>query len=122
MKTFTLITILLFLSGSILSVTEAAPPSDVPTAVVKFGELDTAHPAGKEELYRRLTRAAHSVCRALDPNESGATNLQLIPVYKSCIDQAVSGAVAKINLPEFTDYVAARTQKPVSTGMQLAAR
>jgi UrcA family protein len=122
MKSFTLIATALVLSGSILSVAKAAQPSDAPTTVVKFGDLDAKRPAGKEELYRRLTRAAHSVCRALDPNESGATNLQLIPVYKSCIDQAVSGAVAKINLPEFTDYVAARTQKPVSTGMQLAAR
>ncbi len=121
MKTFTLITTALVLSGSILSIGHAAPPSDVPTTVVKFGDLNTTGPAGKEELYRRLTRAAHSVCRSLDPSDS-AVKLQLTPLYKACIDQAVSGAVAKINLPEFTDYVASRRPKPVSTGIQLAAR
>jgi UrcA family protein len=121
MKTFTVITTALVLSGSILSIAKAVPPSNVPTAVVKFGDLDANRPAGQEELYRRLTRAAHSVCRSLDPSESGA-KLLLTPLYKACIDQAVSGAVAKINLPEFTDYVASRTQKPASTDIQLAAR
>jgi UrcA family protein len=121
MKSFTLITTALVLSGSILSIGHAAPPSAVPTTVVKFGDLNTTGPAGKEELYRRLTRAARSVCRSLDPFESGA-KLQLAPLYNACIDQAVSGAVARINRPEFTDYVASRTQKPSSTGIQLAAR
>jgi UrcA family protein len=121
MKTITLITTALILSGSILSVTKAAAPSDVPTAVVKFGDLETTGSAGKEELYRRLTRAARSVCRSLDPSESGAKML-VTPLYKACIDQAVSGAVAKINRPDFTDYVASRMPKPVSAGIQLAAR
>jgi len=121
MKSFTLITTALLLSGSILCVAEAAPPSDAPTAVVKFADLDATRPAGKQELYRRLTRAARSVCRSLDPSESGA-KLQFTPLYKACIDQAVSGAVANINLPEFTDYVASRMHKPAGTGIQLAAR
>ncbi len=121
MKTFTLIATALVLSGSILSAANANPQSDVPTAVVKFGDLDANRPAGKDELYRRLTRAATSVCRSLDPNESGL-NLALIPLHNACIDQAVSGGVAKINRPEFTDYVAYRKQKPARTGIQLAAR
>jgi UrcA family protein len=120
MKSITLITTAFLLSGSILSVVQAAPPSDVPTAVVKFGDLDANRPAGKEELYRRLSRAARSVCRSLDPNESGATNLHLIPLYKTCIDQAVSGAVAQINRPDFADYVAARIATPGRAGIQLA--
>jgi len=66
MKAIALIAITLILCGSILSVAEAAPPSDVPTAVVKFGDLDTTHPAGKEELYRRLSRAAQAVCSPLE--------------------------------------------------------
>jgi UrcA family protein len=121
MKSFTLITTALVLGASILCVANAAPPSDLPTTVVKFGDLDATGPAGKEELYRRLTRAAHSVCRSLDPSES-ATKLQFAPLYKTCIDQAVSGAVAKINRREFTEYVASRMQKPDPVGIQLAAR
>lgn len=121
MKSFTLITAAFVLSGSMLSVANASPPSDVPTAVVKFGDLDANRPAGKEELYRRLTQAARSVCRSLDPSESAA-KWATAPMYKACIDQAVSGAVTKINSAEFTDYVASRTQKPTRTGIQLASR
>ncbi len=120
MKTFTLTTFLLFLSGSILSVSEAAPPSDVPTAVVKFRELDTAHPAGKEELYRRLYRAAHEVCSPLE-GAFGSRAL-VTPQYEACINQALSGAVARINRPDFTDYVATRTQKSAGADTRLANR
>jgi UrcA family protein len=119
MKKFALITTALVLSGSIFSIAQAAPPSDVPTAVVKFGDLDTTGSAGKEQLYRRLTQAAHAVCRSLDPSGSVA---RLAPLYKACIDQAVSGAVAKIDRADFTDYVAMRTAKPARAGIQLASR
>jgi UrcA family protein len=119
MKTFALITTALALSGSMLSVAQAASPSDVPTAVVKFADLDTTRAEGKEALYRRLHQAARSVCSSLDPSGSVA---RLAPLYKACIDQAVSGAVAKINRPDFADYVAARTAKPARAGIQLAAR
>src|ERR1700733_14336418 len=40
MKSFTLVATALVLSGSIFSVAKAAPPSDAPTVVVKFGDLD----------------------------------------------------------------------------------
>ncbi len=121
MKTITLITSALLLSASILSVAQAAAPSDVATAVVKFGELDVNSTAGKQQLYRRLNQAAHTVCRALDPNESGAKYLSA-PRYKACIEQAVSGATAKIDRPEFSAYVASRMPKATSSAIQLAAR
>jgi UrcA family protein len=120
MKTFTLITSALFLSGSILSVAAAAPPSDVPTAVVKFGELDTTRTAGKEELYRRLSRAADAVCSPLE-GVFGSRAL-VTPQYKACMNQALSGAVAQINRADFTDYVAMRTQKSVGAATRLATR
>ena len=121
MKTITLITTALILSGSIISAAKAASPSDVPSAVVKFGDIDTNRSAGKEELYRRLTQAARGVCRSLDPSESGL-KLALTTKYKACIDQAMSSAVAKINRPDFSDYVASRLAKATNTGIQLAAR
>jgi UrcA family protein len=121
MNSFALITTALILSASILPAANAAPPSDLPTAVVKFGDLDTTRPAGKEELYQRLTRGARTVCRSLDPSES-SVKAEITPLYNACIGQAVSAAVAKINLPEFSDYVASRMPKPAATGMQLAAR
>jgi UrcA family protein len=119
MKFLTLITTALVLSGSILSVANASPPSDVPTAVVKFGDLDTTHPAGKEALYRRLTRAARSVCRSLDPGDSAAKG-DVAPLYKACINRAVSGAIARINRPEFSEFVASRMPAPDHADIQLA--
>jgi len=120
MKTFTLITTAFILSGSILCSVKAAVPSDVPTAVVKFGDLDTTRPAGKQELYRRLSKAAQAVCSPMD----GAFGFRALvtPQYEACVDKALTGAVARINRPEFTDYVASRTQKSDHAGIRLAAR
>jgi UrcA family protein len=120
MKTFTLITTALLIGGATLSVAEASPPSDVPTAVVKFGGLDTTHPAGKEELYRRLVRAAQAVCSPLE----GAFGSRALVTsqYEACIDQALSGAVAQFNRQDFTDYVAMRTKKSGGAGSRLATR
>ena len=120
MKTFTLITTTLVLCGSLLSIAKAAPHADIPTAVVKFGDLDTMHPAGKKELYRRLSRAAREVCSSLE-GTSGSRPFPA-PQYEACIDRALSGAVAQINRPDFTDYVATRTQKSVGVDTRLAAR
>jgi UrcA family protein len=121
MKTINLITSALLLSASILSVAQAAAPSDAATAVVKFGELDVNSTAGKQELYLRLNQAARTVCRSLDPSESGAKYLPASR-YKACIEQAVSGATAKIDRPDFSAYVASRMPKATGSVIQLAAR
>jgi UrcA family protein len=109
------------LGGSIICVANAAPPSDLPTAIVKFEDLDMVGQAGKQELDHRLSRAARTVCHALDPSES-ASKLQVTSLYKACIEQAVSGATAQINRADFTDYVAAKMSKPASSGVWLASR
>ena len=121
MKTIALIAASILLSYAILSIAKAALPSSVPTAVVKFRDLDSTRPAGKEELYRRLMRAARAVCSPVNPN---GTNLKplVTPEYEACIDKALSGAVARFNRPEFTDYVAARIPKSTVGGVQLATR
>jgi UrcA family protein len=121
MKSFTLVATALVLSGSIFSVATAAPRSDVPTAVVRFGDLDVTREAGKEALYRRLAGAARTVCLPLDAGEPWA-RVRAAAGHSACVNQAVFGAVAKINLPDFADYVAARLAKPADTTIQLAAR
>ena len=118
MKSIILITTSLIVSGSILSTAKAAAPAGVPTAVVKFHDLDITRPAGKEELYRRLMRAARTVC---GPGRWPEKAL-ITPQYEACIDQAVSGAVARFNRTEFTDYVAAQTPKATNAVERLARR
>ena len=121
MKIIALLASTILLSCSILSAAKAAPPSDPATAVVKFGDLDATRPAGKEALYRRLTRAARVVCRSLEPSDS-VTKTLLIAPYKACLEHAVFGAVAQIARPEFTDYVSARMPSSAKADIQLAAR
>ena len=89
-------------------------------AVVKFGDLDTTHPVAQEELYRRLSRAVRTVCGPLE--EAPGSIAVGMSRYAACIDQAISGAFARINRPEFTDYVASVMHKPDHMGIQLAAR
>jgi UrcA family protein len=121
MKSITLITTAIVLTGSILAAAQAAPPSDVPTAVIKFQDLDIAGPAGKEKLYGRLVRAARAVCSPLDPN--GSVVKPAFPQqYETCIDQAVSGAVARFNRQEFSDYVTARQSNGANASLRLAGR
>ena len=121
MKIFKLVSAALMLSSSAFCMATAAPPSEVATAIVKFGDLDTTHAVGREQLYRRVNLAARAVCRSLDPNESGA-GLQIAARYKACIDQAVAGAVARINRPEVSDYFAARNEASIGSGTHLAAQ
>ncbi len=121
MKSIILIATATILSGSILAAAQAAPPSDVPTAVVKFRDLDMAGPAGKERLYRRMVQAARAVCSPLDPN--GSVVKPAFPrQYETCIDQAVFGAVARLNRQEFSEYVAARQPNGANASVHLANR
>jgi UrcA family protein len=91
-------------SVSIHSVAKAASTSDVPTAAaVKLRDLEITRPAGKQDLYRRLIRAARAACSPGGwPDKAGVT-----PQHEECVDQAVSDAVARFNRAEFSDYVAA---------------
>jgi UrcA family protein len=67
----------------------AAVPEDVRREVVRFAELDLTRPAGAQELYRRIQRAAHKVCGSYGP--SGYD--------RSCADQAIARAVATVGAP-----------------------
>jgi len=107
MKTIALITGVLIVSMSMLSTAEAAPPSDVPAAIDKLRDLDITRPAGKQDLYRRLIRAARAVCSPGDwPDKARVT-----PEYEECVDEAVSDVVARFNRAEFSDYVAAQSAR-----------
>jgi hypothetical protein len=81
MKSFTFIATALVLSGPILSVAKAAPPSDVATAVVKFDDLDANRPAGKGGVVpARDTSGAHGMPFSGSERVSGVT-----PVHRARI-------------------------------------
>jgi UrcA family protein len=122
MKTLNILAPALLLCGSMLSTANAATPSDdVPTMVVKFADLDTTHAPGMQELYRRLDRAARTVCAPLEGELVGSRALAAAR-YQACREQAIAGAVAQINRADFSDYVASLTHQSSGVTTRLAAR
>jgi UrcA family protein len=89
----------LFALLSLTSVVATASNSDasVPTYKVNFDDLDLSTAAGNERLYRRIRTAAESVCRT-----SEGRRLADIARHKSCMEDAVADAVAKIDKPTLT--------------------
>jgi|HubBroStandDraft_1064217.scaffolds.fasta_scaffold793267_1 UrcA family protein len=121
MKTIAIILATAALNLSVLSVAQASSSDEIPSVTVRFADLDLTRSAGLSSLYTRLSQAAKSVCREVGPDSARGVLVQ--QRYQACLDQAIKGAVAKIDLPAFTDYVALKTGSPASsTGIKLAAK
>ena|ERR1700754_1153892 len=90
---------------------QATAPLDVQSITVQYADLDLDHKAGITALYQRIQNAAHRLCK---PN--AGEMLVSKRTYLTCLDQAVSTAVARIDRPALSDYVALRTGKPVVGG------
>ena len=100
MKTYSIrLTFGLFALLSLTSVmaAESASEPSVPTYKVNFEDLDLRTAAGNEQLYRRIRTGAESVCRT-----SEGRDLADIARHKSCMEDAVADAVAKIDKPTLT--------------------
>jgi UrcA family protein len=72
----------------------AGQPDEVLTKTVYYGDLNLESQQGAKALYYRLRSAARQVCA---PYES--LDLSLQSAWRSCVDYAMDGAVAKINKP-----------------------
>ena len=73
----------------------AAPaPAEVHSEIVRFADLDLTRPAGAQQLYRRIERAAHEVCAAYGPRGYD----------RSCADAAITRAVAEVGAPLLTAH------------------
>jgi UrcA family protein len=81
----------------------ALAPADEP-ASVKLSvpcNLDKAHAA---QFYRRIHAAAEEVCAPLDGKD-----LSFRRLYRSCVSEAVTNAVAQVNSHELTEIHLAET-------------
>lgn len=95
----------------------AAPPQDdVPSMVVRFGDLDLTRSDGVAALYGRLKHAAQTVCA---PQDGG--DLPSKRRYETCWTDALSRAVLKVNQAGLTAYYCARLKGGCS-GSILVAR
>jgi UrcA family protein len=94
-----------FLSLAALNVSHAGDSPQSQT--VQFADLDLNKPDGARTLFNRIKGAAKSVCSAHSQGKSPAEQQR----YKACLEFAVSNAVARVDEPMLTDYVAARTRQ-----------
>jgi UrcA family protein len=110
MKTFTTLAAAVALTLSVLPGAQAANPIDVPTTVVRFGDLDLNKAAGVTALYDRIQGAAHAVCAGLEPSLRDALSIRanMKADYASCMEQAIDRAVTQINVPSLTAFVASK--------------
>jgi UrcA family protein len=76
---------------------QAADSQPLPTRVVRFDDLNLSTTAGINKLYKRLQEASRAVCRAYLIPE-----LALRAKRQACYDQAMSVAIARINMPTLT--------------------
>ncbi|HET9863061.1 MAG TPA: UrcA family protein [Steroidobacteraceae bacterium] len=80
----------------------ASTVRELPSVVVKFGDLNLQNPAGVARLHARLHAAAQLVCSQLDSRVLG-----LREQYENCVADAVTASVAKVgnaNLSAFHRY------------------
>jgi len=110
------------LAASILSLSaldaQAAAPTDVYSVTVQFADLNLDSKAGIVTLYQRIKGAARRVC-----GDQANERLVAKHTYAVCLDLAVSTAVARIDRPTLSDYVAQRSGKRVvGTPARVAVR
>jgi UrcA family protein len=91
------------------AVSIAADRSDVPQAVVKFGDLNLSNQQGAATLYNRIADAAHEVCKSFDTDiRDLASHAQL----DACVHRAIADAVTKVGQPELIAVYNARNRQP----------
>jgi UrcA family protein len=79
---------------------------DVRSTIVKYGDLNLQSPAGAEELYRRINRAANKVCwKAMDQRILNNA------IRRDCVQRAVAKAVGDVNNGNLTALDVSRTHK-----------
>jgi UrcA family protein len=67
------------------------------SVVVSYSDLDLSSRKDVSRLYGRIKRAAQEACDNPPLNE-----LTRLVRYKSCLDQAITDAVARVNVPQLT--------------------
>jgi UrcA family protein len=78
--------------------------ASIPQKEVSLAGLDLDRAEGAAILYGRVRAAAYDVCRHLESRQ-----LEQLALWHKCVDQAISAAVAKIDRPALSTYLASKT-------------
>ena len=89
----------LALGGLAHAGTRADLSRDLPSVVVKFGDLDLNTKSGVASLHARLRSAAKQVCSPLDSRVLG-----LREQFDVCVSEAVTNSVADVGNPNLTRF------------------
>ncbi len=84
--------------------TFAAQPGDVPSQIVKFGDLNLNSTEGVATLYKRIHRAAEQLCPS-----SSETRLLASASSAQCVAQSEARAVKDVNNAALTGYYMVKT-------------
>lgn len=90
----------------------AADDREPEQALVSARGVDFNSPAQVQRFYNRLNTAASAVC-----DDNTATRDQTTDAYKSCVRDAVSGAVRSLNKPLLSQLDAEQSRKPTALAM-----
>jgi UrcA family protein len=105
--------ITLVLAASILSLSSfaahATTPAGAAAVEIKYSDLDLNRKAGVATLYQRIQGAARQVCEV-----HAGRRITELRAHAACLDNAVLTAVARINRPMLSEYVAAQMGKAVA--------
>jgi len=80
-----------------------------PSMKVSFGELDLSKPAGAEALYKRIRKAAFTVCGGYESPVAWTYTTR-----SRCFKTAVNESVAKVNAPLLTALHTNKTTRVAS--------
>jgi UrcA family protein len=81
------------------SVASASSIGELPSVVVRYGDLNLSTKGGVASLHSRLRHAAKQVCEPLDSRV-----LDLREQYADCVSDAVRRSVAKVNNSNLTRF------------------
>jgi len=87
----------------------AADTSDVPQALVKFGDLNLSNPQGAITLYSRIAAAANTVCKPFDID---SRDLGSRARLDACVHKAIANAVTKVDHPGLFAVYNAKNHQP----------
>jgi len=89
------------------SMTHAATATgDVPSVVVKYGDLNLSTKEGTHSLYGRITSAARQVCERPDLRD-----LATFAASRQCESAAIARAVSDVHSPRLAAVYAMRTKR-----------
>jgi UrcA family protein len=96
----------LFASAALLLAAQGVSAADVISVgytqlseTVSYADLDVNKPEGAQALYKRLNRAAKTVCAPLRGRD-----LQRASEHRACLGEALANAVGEVNQPLLTQH------------------